>query len=48
MAKYQVCFAQQTNAQDPQIIQQLHAIGKKSDEAFLTGDAAALVAPEMS
>jgi uncharacterized protein (TIGR02246 family) len=34
-------FGQQTTP-DPQIIQQLHAIGKKSDEAFLKGDAAAL------
>jgi uncharacterized protein (TIGR02246 family) len=29
---------------DPQIVQQLHAIGKKSDEAFLKGDVAARVA----
>jgi hypothetical protein len=31
MAEYQLCFAQQTNTPDPQIVQQLHAIGKKSD-----------------
>ena len=38
-------FAQQKDAPvDPQIVQQLHAIGKKSDEAFLKGDAAALAA----
>ena len=37
-------FAQQTNAPDPQIVRQLHAIDKKSDEAFLKGDAAALAA----
>jgi uncharacterized protein (TIGR02246 family) len=37
-------FAQQTNTPDPQLVQQLHAIGKKSDEAFLKGDAAALAA----
>jgi uncharacterized protein (TIGR02246 family) len=35
-------FAQQTNASDTQDVQQLHAIGKNSDEAFLKGDAAAL------
>jgi ketosteroid isomerase-like protein len=35
-------FAQQTNAPDKQDVQQLHAIGEKSDEAFLKGDAAAL------
>jgi hypothetical protein len=29
---------------DPQIVEQLHAIGKKSDEAFLKGDAAARAA----
>jgi ketosteroid isomerase-like protein len=29
---------------DPQIVQQLHAIGKKSDEAFRNGDAASLAA----
>ena len=32
-------FAQQTNVQN---VQQLHAIDKRSDEAFLNGDAAAL------
>ena len=37
-------FGQQNNAPDSQIVQQLHAIGKKSDEAFLKGDAAALAA----
>jgi ketosteroid isomerase-like protein len=37
-------FAQQANTPDPQIVQQLHAIGKKSDEAFLKGNAAALAA----
>jgi uncharacterized protein (TIGR02246 family) len=38
-------FAQEKDAAvDPQIVQQLHAIGKKSDEAFLKGDAAALAA----
>jgi ketosteroid isomerase-like protein len=35
-------FAQQTNTPDPQIVQQLHAIDKKSDEAFLKGDAVAV------
>jgi Domain of unknown function (DUF4440) len=35
-------FAQQTNAPNAQNVQQLHAIGKRSDEAFLKGDAAAL------
>jgi uncharacterized protein (TIGR02246 family) len=35
-------FAQQANTRDPQIVQQLHAIGKKSDEAFLKSDAAAV------
>ncbi len=34
--------AQQKETVDPQIIQQLHAIAKNSDEAFLTGDAAAV------
>jgi ketosteroid isomerase-like protein len=29
---------------DPQVVQQLHTIGKKSDEAFLKGDAAAVAA----
>ena len=37
-------FAQQTNRPDPQIVQQLLAIDKKSDEAFVKGDAAALAA----
>jgi ketosteroid isomerase-like protein len=37
-------FAQQTNTPDPQIVQQLHAIDRKSDETFLKGDAAALAA----
>ena len=38
-------FGQEKDAAvDPQIVQQLHAIGKKSDEAFLKGDAAALAA----
>jgi hypothetical protein len=38
-------FAQEKDAAvDPQIVQQLHAIGKKSDKAFLKGDAAALAA----
>jgi hypothetical protein len=36
--------AQQTNTPDPQIVQQVHAIGKQSDKAFLKGDAAALAA----
>ena len=36
--------AQQTNTPDLQIVRQLHAIGKKSDEAFIKGDAAALAA----
>jgi uncharacterized protein (TIGR02246 family) len=38
-------FAQQKDAiTDPQIIEQLHAIGKKTDEAMLKGDIAARVA----
>jgi ketosteroid isomerase-like protein len=38
-------FAQEKGtAVDPQIVQQLHAIGKKSDEAFLKGDATSLAA----
>ena len=37
-------FAQQTKRPDPQIVQELQAIDKKSDEAFLKGDAAALAA----
>jgi type II secretory pathway pseudopilin PulG len=38
-------FAQEKNAAvDPQIVQQLQAIGKKSDEAFLKGDATSLAA----
>src|SRR6516225_10251226 len=38
-------FAQEKDAAvDPQVVQQLHAMGKKSDEAFLKGDAAALAA----
>ena len=38
-------FAQEKDAAvDPQIVQQLHAIGKKSDEAFLKGDATSLAA----
>ncbi|HEY0794835.1 MAG TPA: SgcJ/EcaC family oxidoreductase, partial [Acidisarcina sp.] len=32
-------FAQQTNTADPQIAQQLEAIGQKSDEAWIKGDA---------
>jgi ketosteroid isomerase-like protein len=36
--------AQQTNTPDPQIVQQVHAIDKQSDQAFLKGDAAALAA----
>ena len=36
--------AQQTNTLDPQIVQQVHAIGKQSDEAFLKGDAVVLAA----
>ena len=36
-------FGQEKDAAvDPQIVQELHAIGKKSDEAFLKGDAAAV------
>src|SRR5215469_35415 len=31
-------------AVDPQVVQQLHSIGKESDEAFLKGDAAAMAA----
>jgi len=34
--------AQQKETVDPQIVQQLHAIAKNSDEAFLMGDAAAV------
>ena len=35
-----LAFGQQKDvAVDPQIVQQLHAIGKKSDAAFLKGDA---------
>jgi ketosteroid isomerase-like protein len=38
-------FAQEKDAAiDPQIVQQLHAIDKKADEAFLKGDAASLAA----
>jgi ketosteroid isomerase-like protein len=38
-------FAQEKDASvDPRIVQQLHAIGKKSDEAFLRGDAVSLAA----
>ena len=37
--------AQQTNRPDPQIVQQVHAIDKHSDDAFLKGDAAAWAAP---
>ena len=38
-------FGQERDAAvDPQIVQQLHAIGKKSDEAFLRGDAVAAAA----
>ena len=38
-------FGQERDAAvDPQIVQQLHAIGKKSDEAFLRGDAVSLAA----
>jgi ketosteroid isomerase-like protein len=37
-------FAQQTNAPDPQIIEQLDALGQKYDEAFNNNDAAALAA----
>ena len=38
-------FAQQNDTiTDPQIIEQLHAIGKKTDEAMLKGDIAARVA----
>jgi ketosteroid isomerase-like protein len=38
-------FGQEKDAAiDPQIVQQLHAIGKKFDEAFLSGDAASLAA----
>ena len=36
--------AQQTNMPDLQIVRQLHTIGRKSDEAFLKGDAVALAA----
>jgi ketosteroid isomerase-like protein len=36
-------FGQEKDAAvDPQIVQELHAIGKKSDEAFLKGDAASV------
>jgi ketosteroid isomerase-like protein len=31
-------------AVDPQVVQQVHAIGKESDDAFLKGDAAAMAA----
>ena len=37
-------FAQQTNAPDPQIVEQLDALGQKYDEAFNNNDAATLVA----
>ena len=38
-------FCQERDAAvDAQIVQQLHAIGKKSDQAFLKGDAVALAA----
>jgi len=36
--------AQQTSTPDLQIVRQLHTIGRKSDEAFLKGDAVALAA----
>ena len=36
--------AQRTTTPDPEILQQLHAVAKKSDEAFLKGDAVALAA----
>jgi uncharacterized protein (TIGR02246 family) len=35
-------FAQQKDTVDPQISEQLSALGKKTDEAFNNGDAAAL------
>jgi hypothetical protein len=35
-------FPQQKETVDPQIVQQLDTIDKKSDEAFLKGDAAAV------
>src|SRR5258708_5237201 len=37
-------FAQQKDAADPLIRQQLHALGQKYDEAFNNGDAVALAA----
>ena len=50
LAGLAISFALPTLAQekdaavDPRVVQQLHAMGKKSDEAFLKGDAAALAA----
>src|SRR5262249_8000030 len=35
---------ERVGAVDAQIVQQLHAIGKKSDQAFLKGDAGAVAA----
>jgi ketosteroid isomerase-like protein len=37
-------FAQQTNMPDPQLRQQMLPIGKKFDDGFMNGDAAALTA----
>ena len=37
-------FAQQKNAVDPQIAEELSALGKATDEAYNNGDAAALAA----
>jgi hypothetical protein len=37
-------FSQQKDTVDPQLAEQLSALGKKTDEAFNTGDAAALAA----
>lgn len=37
-------FAQQTNAPDPQLRQQLLTLAKKFDDAFMNGDAATLAA----
>jgi hypothetical protein len=37
-------FAQQKDAVDPQVADQLSALSKKTDEAFNSGDAAALAA----
>ena len=39
-----LAFAQQKDTVDPQITELLNALGKKTDEAFNNGDAAALAA----